>query len=170
MARHGLSDEEWSLVEACFPRPKATGRPPMPARQAFDGICWILRAGAPWRDLPEEFGAWETVYAHFNRWSSDGAASVQGANTTTAVSWMVLTDGNGCNILLSFVGATAPAVSVHPIAETQNAPTRSAARTRLASLRQRHVVAPCGPDVHLSGAGNLLLRIEEHLLPLRDPA
>lgn len=72
MARHGLSDEEWSLIEACFPRPKATGRPPMPARQAFEGICWILRAGAPWRDLPEEFGAWETVYAHFNRWSSDG--------------------------------------------------------------------------------------------------
>lgn len=31
-----------------------------------------MRAGAPWRDLPEEFGPWETVYKHFNRWSSDG--------------------------------------------------------------------------------------------------
>jgi len=41
-----------------------------------------------------------------NRWSTDAAASVQAANTTTAVSWMVLTDGNGCNILMSFVGAT----------------------------------------------------------------
>jgi transposase len=44
----------------------------MPARKAIDGICWVLRAGAPWRDLPEELGPWETVYAHFNRWSSDG--------------------------------------------------------------------------------------------------
>lgn len=72
MARHGLSDEQWGSIEDLFPKSKPTGRPPMPARQAFDGICWILRAGAPWRDLPEELGPWETVYAHFNRWTSDG--------------------------------------------------------------------------------------------------
>lgn len=72
MVRHGVSDEEWAVIEDLFPKPKRTGRPPMPARQAFEGICWILRAGAPWRDLPEELGPWETVYAHFNRWSSDG--------------------------------------------------------------------------------------------------
>lgn len=72
MARHGMSDEEWAVIQKCFPRPKRMGRPPMTARQAFDGICWVLRSGAPWRDLPEEFGAWETVYGHFNRWSSDG--------------------------------------------------------------------------------------------------
>ncbi len=41
-----------------------------------------------------------------NRWATDANASVQGANTTTAVSWMVLVDGNGCNICLSYVGAT----------------------------------------------------------------
>lgn len=41
-----------------------------------------------------------------NRWTTDGAASVQGANTTTAQSWLVLTDGNGANICLAFVGAT----------------------------------------------------------------
>ena len=72
MARHGVSDEAWAVIEELFPRPKKTGRPPMPARQAFDAICWILRCGAPWRDLPKEFGAWETVFAHFNRWASDG--------------------------------------------------------------------------------------------------
>lgn len=72
MARHGLSDEEWSVIEDVFPKPKATGRPPMAVRDAMDGICWILRAGAPWRDLPEELGPWETVFAHFNRWTSDG--------------------------------------------------------------------------------------------------
>lgn len=72
MVRHRLSDKEWTVIENLFPEPKATGRPPMPARDAFDGICWILRAGAPWRDLPEELGPWETVYAHFNKWTSDG--------------------------------------------------------------------------------------------------
>ena len=72
MARHGLSDAEWSIIEDVFPKPKTTGRPPMSPRRVMDGICWILRAGAPWRDLPEELGPWETVFAHFNRWSSDG--------------------------------------------------------------------------------------------------
>jgi transposase len=72
MVRHGVSNEEWSEIEHLFPQPKRTGRPPMPARRAFEGICWILRTGAPWRDLPKELGPWETVYAHFNRWSSDG--------------------------------------------------------------------------------------------------
>ena len=67
-----MSEEEWLVIEDVFPKPKATGRPPMAARRARDGICWILRAGAPWRDLPEELGPWETVFAHFNRWTSDG--------------------------------------------------------------------------------------------------
>lgn len=72
MVRHRLSDEEWNEIWDMFPERKATGRPPKPAREIMDGICWMLRAGSPWRDLPEEFGAWETVYAHFNRWTSDG--------------------------------------------------------------------------------------------------
>lgn len=72
MARHGLSDVEWEAIEDLFPKPKSMGRPPMPARRAMHGICWILRSGAPWRDLPEELGSWQTVFAHFNRWTSDG--------------------------------------------------------------------------------------------------
>ena len=72
MARHRLSDAEWMLIAELFPRAK-TGRPPLDFRQAFDGICWILRTGAPWRDLPEaEFGPWETVYGAYNRWTSNG--------------------------------------------------------------------------------------------------
>ena len=37
-----------------------------------EGILWILRTGSPWRDLPEEYGPWETVYGCFNRWNADG--------------------------------------------------------------------------------------------------
>ena len=72
MARHGLSDEEWLMIESLFPQAKSTGRPPMPALDAFDGICWILRAGAPWRDLPEAFGDWNSVFRRFSRWSVKG--------------------------------------------------------------------------------------------------
>jgi transposase len=37
-----------------------------------NGILWILHTGAPWRDLPERYGPWETVYKRFNRWRADG--------------------------------------------------------------------------------------------------
>lgn len=72
MVRHGVSDVEWQVVEDLFPVPKSMGRPPMAACAAFHGICWILRTGEPWRDLPEALGPWQTVFAHFNRWASDG--------------------------------------------------------------------------------------------------
>lgn len=72
MARHRLTDSDWKLIEGLFPEPAATGRPPADPRQMMDGVLWRLRTGAPWRDLPEEFGAWETVYKHFDRWNSDG--------------------------------------------------------------------------------------------------
>jgi transposase len=73
MSRHRLTDEQWNLIADLFPLPAKTGRPPTDRRQIVDGILWILRSGAPWRDLPEEeFGPWETIYGLFNAWSSDG--------------------------------------------------------------------------------------------------
>ena len=72
MARHRITDEQWKLIEGIFPEPAATGRPPADPRKMVDGILWRLRTGSPWRDLPEEFGPWETVFKHFNRWNSDG--------------------------------------------------------------------------------------------------
>lgn len=73
MVRHRLTDEQWECIAVHFPRPAATGRPPRSKRELVAGMLWILRTGAPWRDLPEEeFGPWETVYYHFNLWSSDG--------------------------------------------------------------------------------------------------
>lgn len=73
MTRHRLSDEQWELISDLFPPPARTGRPPTDRRLVVDGIFWILRSGAPWRDLPEEeFGSWETIYGLFNAWNADG--------------------------------------------------------------------------------------------------
>src|SRR5690606_6494822 len=69
MARHRLTDEQWALIEQLFPALARTGRPPANRRTTFEGILWILTTGAPWRDLPEEFGAWTTVWGWFRKWS-----------------------------------------------------------------------------------------------------
>ena len=73
MKRHELTDEQWALVESHVPRSTArTGRPPSDPRLMLNGIFWILHTGAPWRDLPERFGPWQTVYDHFSKWRKAG--------------------------------------------------------------------------------------------------
>ena len=73
MVRHRITDDQWECIAGVFPPPKATGRPRANLRNVVDSVLWILCTGAQWRDLPQaEFGAWETVYCWFNRWTSDG--------------------------------------------------------------------------------------------------
>jgi transposase len=73
MKRHELTDEQWALVEPHLPRSTArTGRPAKDRRNQLNGIFWILATGAPWRDLPERFGPWQTVYDHFRTWRKAG--------------------------------------------------------------------------------------------------
>jgi transposase len=72
MARLLVTDEVWELIGDVFPEPARTGRPPCDRRQVLNGILWILRTGSPWRDLPEEFGKWQTVWRLFDNWNSDG--------------------------------------------------------------------------------------------------
>lgn len=72
MSRLLLSDDAWDLIKDVFPEPARTGRPPVDRRRVVDGILWILRTGAPWRDLPDEFGTWKTAWRLFDDWTSDG--------------------------------------------------------------------------------------------------
>jgi transposase len=67
MRRYELTDNEWERIEKYFPGkvPGTPGRPPNPHRPMINGIVWIARSGAPWRDLPERYGPWETVYTRF---------------------------------------------------------------------------------------------------------
>jgi transposase len=72
--RHEITDAQWEFLEPQLPKSKATtGRPPADARLMVNGLMWILRTGAPWRDLPaERFGPWQTVYHYRNAWRADG--------------------------------------------------------------------------------------------------
>ncbi|ABO88629.1 probable transposase [Aeromonas salmonicida subsp. salmonicida A449] len=70
--RYQLTDAQWGLIEPLFPYHRISGRPTREPRQVLDGILWILHTGAPWRDLPERFGLWSSVYNTFRRWQSTG--------------------------------------------------------------------------------------------------
>lgn len=72
MRRHELTDEQWELVEKELPSDARTGRPRSDMRRVMNGVFWILRTGAPWRDLPGRYGPWQTVYHWFNQWRKDG--------------------------------------------------------------------------------------------------
>jgi len=72
MLRLLLTDEEWELIADIFPEPAATGRPRRDQRTVMDGIFWVLRTGSPWRDLPSEFGPWQTVWRLYNQWNAEG--------------------------------------------------------------------------------------------------
>lgn len=71
--RHELTDDQWEQLAPLLPvqRP-ATGRPANDHRTVLNGIVWILRSGAPWRDLPDRYGPWQTVYSRFRRWRAAG--------------------------------------------------------------------------------------------------
>lgn len=73
LARGLMSNEEWAFFERFILAARAAnGRKPADHRLVLDGIFWIARTGAPWRDLPEEFGKWSSVYRQFRRWTLVG--------------------------------------------------------------------------------------------------
>ena len=67
MQRHELTDQQWELLVPFFPpRPRQRGGQWKDDRTILNGIFWRLNTGAPWRDLPERYGKWQTVYHRFN--------------------------------------------------------------------------------------------------------
>lgn len=73
MRRGELSDEQWERLEPLLPAQKPqTGRPNVGHRRVINGILWVLRTGAPWRDMPERYGSWSTIASRFYRWREAG--------------------------------------------------------------------------------------------------
>ena len=63
-----LSDKEWEVIEPLMQEPPSgkQGRPWRGNREVLDGILWVLRTGAPWRDLPEKYPSYQLVIVVFN--------------------------------------------------------------------------------------------------------
>lgn len=71
MVRQWVTDDDWQILKPLLDR--RAGRPPtIPNRTFLDAVVWKVRTGAPWRDLPEEFGSWKTIYSRFRRWAIGG--------------------------------------------------------------------------------------------------
>ncbi len=68
--RHELTDEQWQQIEHLLPgKPGDPGRTSKDNRLFVNAVLWIAKTGAPWRDLPERFGEWNSVWRRFSRWS-----------------------------------------------------------------------------------------------------
>lgn len=73
MKRGDLTNKQWEQLKPVLPPQKPhTGRPALDHRTVMNGILWVLRTGAPWRDLPERYGKWTTIYSRFQRWRKQG--------------------------------------------------------------------------------------------------
>src|ERR671916_301694 len=95
MAREVLTDQQWERLARHLPPEKPrTGRPSRPHRPVVEGMFWIDRTGAPWRDLPPEFGPWKTIATRFYRWRAAGvfdralAALQREADAAGDVDWL----------------------------------------------------------------------------------
>jgi transposase len=71
MARFDLSDKEWALIAPLLPN-KPCGVARVSDRRVLNGIFYVLRTGSLWRDLPERYGPYTTVYNRYNRWAKAG--------------------------------------------------------------------------------------------------
>ncbi|MFJ5220734.1 IS5 family transposase [Streptomyces sp. NPDC088354] len=108
--RHELTDHEWELLAPLIPR-AATGRPRVDDRQVINGMVYKIRTGISWRDLPERYGPWQTVYTRFRRYALDGVFTqalqqVQvEADAAGDINWLVQIDSTVCRAHQHAAGA-----------------------------------------------------------------
>jgi transposase len=94
-----ISDETWAIIEALLPSTEGQrGGRYHDHRPVVEGIAYKFRTGCPWRDVPREFGAWQTLWKRHNKWSGDGTwqrvlAALQGqADEAGELDWVVAVD------------------------------------------------------------------------------
>ncbi len=145
--RHELTDEQWQQLQPLLPpeKPRA-GKPNLPHRTIVNGIVWRLKTGAPWRDLPERFGKWATVYSRFRRWQRAGIwdrvlAALQSAGDAAGrLDWEV-----------HFVDGTVIRAHQHAAGARKKGTSKPSAAVRAASARRlisapRAAVSPSSPS------------------------
>lgn len=112
MGRGDLTDEQWGALAPLLPVVAARGRPVVWSRRLLiDGIRWRIRTGSPWRDLPAEYGPWQTVYGLFRRWQRSGVwaqiltALQARADAQGRIRWDVNVDSTSCRAHQHAAGA-----------------------------------------------------------------
>jgi transposase len=98
--RHDLTEEQWAQLEPHLPAQTGNrGGQWADHRQVVNGVMWRTRTGSPWRDLPQCYGRWKTVYNRHRRWSGDGTweqalSKIRtGADQDADQSWVASVDG-----------------------------------------------------------------------------
>jgi transposase len=92
MRRYAISDDHFARIEHLLPgKPSDPGRTAADNRLFLDAVLWVARTGAPWPDLPERFGKYNSVFQRFNRWSKNGVwARVFEALQDSDLEWLML--------------------------------------------------------------------------------
>jgi transposase len=90
--RHAIEDAEWDRVKDLLPgRPGLHGKEAKDNRLFVDAVLWIAKTGAPWRDLPERFGNWNSTWRRFDRWARKGVwERVWQALQDPDLEWLIL--------------------------------------------------------------------------------
>ena len=90
--RHAISDADWARVKDLLPgRPGQPGWVAADNRRFLDAVLWIAHTGAPWRDLPERLGNWNSAWRRFDRWARKGTwAAVFEALQDADLEWLIV--------------------------------------------------------------------------------
>ena len=147
--RFDLTDSQWAVLEPLLPKGKKPGRPPKwTRRQLIDGIRWRTRTGSPWRDVPPEYGPWQTVYGRYRRWQRDGTW----ARILTAL--QALADAAGLVCWDVSVDSTIARAHQHAAGAAKKGSTEGTTRRRWRHRTGRSRVGPvAGWPVHEAAPG-----------------
>ncbi|WP_217225162.1 IS5 family transposase [Streptomyces anulatus] len=153
MGRGDLTNHEWSLLEPHLPALGGRGGRWNDHRTVLNGILFRVRTGVPWRDLPERYGSWKTVYERHRRWSADGTwdrilQAVQAdADLAGRIDWgMVGVDSTSCRAHQHAAGArkTRPRVPKKRTTPRHHRPDEGLGRSRGGLTSKIHLAGEGG--------------------------
>jgi transposase len=105
--RHDISDEVWVLLEPLLAgQPGQWGGVAQNNRRFLNGVFWVLRTGAPWRDLPPDYGDWKNTHRRFCRWRDKGRWEriLEALTQSPDYEWLMI-DASHCKVHPHAVGA-----------------------------------------------------------------
>lgn len=138
MSRRRLSDAQWSRVESLLPPERGRpGRPSKGNRLMLDAMLWMLAASTPWRDLPAEFGPWQSVYTRFSRWRDAGVLERALRELQSRAHAAGEIDGDLHRVDPSVVGAQRSAAGAKKGAATRRSAARAGAGARSSTCGSR---------------------------------